>query len=33
MEERLHAKGRSVHEATLEEMEREWQIVKGTPVD
>ena len=30
MEERLHAQGRSVHEATLEEMEREWEAVKGT---
>lgn len=28
MEERLHAKGRSVHEATLEEMEAEWGLVK-----
>jgi len=30
LEERLHARGRSVHEATLEEMEREWSAVKGT---
>lgn len=29
LEERLHAQGRSVHEATLEEMEREWALVKG----
>jgi ATP diphosphatase len=29
VEERLHAKGRSVHDATLEEMEAEWAIVKG----
>ena len=29
MEERLHAQGRSVHDATLEEMEREWTIVKA----
>ena len=28
LEERLHAQGRSVHEATLEEMEREWQAIK-----
>ncbi|HEY3886201.1 MAG TPA: nucleoside triphosphate pyrophosphohydrolase [Vicinamibacterales bacterium] len=28
VEERLHAKGRSVHDATLEEMEREWDAVK-----
>jgi nucleoside triphosphate diphosphatase len=28
MEERLHARGRSVHDATLEEMEREWQAIK-----
>jgi ATP diphosphatase len=28
LEERLHAQGRSVHEASLEEMEREWQGVK-----
>ena len=33
MEDRLHAQGRSVHNATLEEMEREWEIVKGTSVD
>jgi MazG family protein len=30
LEDRLHAQGRSVHEATLEEMEREWENVKGT---
>jgi MazG family protein len=29
VEERLHAQGRSVHEATLEEMEREWAAVKA----
>jgi MazG family protein len=29
LEDRLHAQGRSVHDATLEEMEREWEIVKG----
>ena len=28
LEARFHAQGRSVHEATLEEMEREWQAVK-----
>ena len=28
MENRLHAQGRSVHAATLDEMEREWQEVK-----
>src|SRR5688500_1496026 len=28
MEERLHAKGRSVHEASLEEMEAEWTAIK-----
>ena len=28
LEERLHAKGRSVHEATLEEMEAEWTAIK-----
>jgi nucleoside triphosphate diphosphatase len=33
LEENLHAQGRSVHEATLEEMEREWQTVKGTLPD
>jgi ATP diphosphatase len=33
MEDRLHAQGRSVHEATLEEMEREWEAVKGTLLD
>ena len=31
LEERLHAKGRSVHEASLEEMETEWTLVKQTP--
>jgi len=30
LEDALHAKGRSVHDASLEEMEREWQGVKGT---
>jgi MazG family protein len=30
LEDRLHAQGRSVHDATLEEMEREWQAVKGS---
>ena len=29
LEESLHAQGRSVHEATLEEMEAEWQRVKS----
>jgi ATP diphosphatase len=33
LEESLHSQGRSVHEATLEEMEREWQAVKGTHLD
>lgn len=28
VEERLHAQGRSVHEASLDEMEREWQEIK-----
>jgi uncharacterized protein YabN with tetrapyrrole methylase and pyrophosphatase domain len=28
LEERLHARGRSVHDASLEEMEREWELVK-----
>jgi MazG family protein len=28
LEDRLHAQGRSVHEATLDEMEREWQEIK-----
>jgi len=28
LEARLHAQGRSVHEAGLEEMEREWAAVK-----
>ena len=31
VEERLHAKGRSVHEASLEEMETEWALVKQAP--
>ena len=30
LEESLHAKGRSVHDATLEEMEGEWQRVKAS---
>jgi ATP diphosphatase len=30
LEERLHAKGRSVHDASLEEMEAEWAAVKST---
>jgi MazG family protein len=30
VEERLHAQGRSVHDATLDEMEREWQAVKNS---
>src|SRR3954466_9635442 len=29
VEDRLHAQGRSVHEATLEDMEREWAAVKA----
>ena len=29
LEERLHARGRSVHDASLEEMEKEWEIVKA----
>src|SRR5688572_3630695 len=33
VEESLHSQGRSVHEATLEEMEREWQTVKSTSSD
>src|SRR5688572_21637916 len=33
LEERLHAQGRSVHDATLDEMEREWALVKGTASD
>ena len=33
LEDSLHAKGRSVHDATLEEMEREWQAVKGAQLD
>jgi nucleoside triphosphate diphosphatase len=28
LEDRLHAQGRSVHDATLDEMEREWQEIK-----
>jgi nucleoside triphosphate diphosphatase len=32
LEERLHAKGRSVHDATLDEMEAEWTAVKNTGV-
>ena len=28
VEERLHAQGRSVHEASLDDMEREWQAIK-----
>ena len=28
LEEAFHARGRSVHEATLEEMEAEWQEIK-----
>jgi MazG family protein len=28
LEERLHTRGRSVHGASLEEMEREWQVIK-----
>ena len=28
IEEALHARGRSVHDATLEEMETEWRTVK-----
>jgi nucleoside triphosphate diphosphatase len=30
LEARLHAQGRSVHGASLEEMEREWQAVKNS---
>jgi len=30
VEERLHAKGRSVHDASLEEMETEWGLVKAS---
>ena len=30
LEDRFHAQGRSVHGATLEQMEREWVAVKGT---
>jgi nucleoside triphosphate diphosphatase len=29
LEDNLHAQGRSVHSATLDEMEREWLMVKG----
>jgi MazG family protein len=32
LEDRLHAQGRSVHEATLDEMEREWEAVKSSGV-
>ena len=28
VEDRLHARGKSVHEATLDEMEREWDAIK-----
>jgi ATP diphosphatase len=28
LEDRLHARGRSVHDATLDEMEAEWQAIK-----
>jgi MazG family protein len=30
LEDRLHARGRSVHDASLEEMETEWVLVKET---
>jgi MazG family protein len=30
LEDRLHTQGRSVHEATLDEMEREWAAVKNS---
>ena len=30
LEDRLHAQGRSVHDATLDEMEREWAAVKNS---
>lgn len=33
LEDRLHARGRSVHDATLEEMEREWALVKRETAD
>jgi len=34
LEDRLHARGRSVHDATLDEMEQEWAAVKaGTQSD
>ena len=33
LEARFHAQGRSVHDATLDEMEREWQAVKGTQLE
>jgi MazG family protein len=29
LEERLHARGRSVHDASLEEMEKEWVLIKA----
>jgi MazG family protein len=32
VEERLHAQGRSVHEASLDDMEREWQAIKEAGV-
>jgi ATP diphosphatase len=31
LEERFHARGRSVHGASLEDMEREWQTIKHQP--
>jgi MazG family protein len=31
VEERLHARGRSVHDASLDEMEAEWQVIKNSP--
>jgi MazG family protein len=33
LEENLHAQGRSVHDATLDEMEREWELVKRGHAD
>jgi nucleoside triphosphate diphosphatase len=33
VEERLHARGRSVHDATLEEMEEEWEQVKASTLN
>jgi nucleoside triphosphate diphosphatase len=33
LEQRLHARGRSVHDATLEEMEAEWQAIKRDQFD